>query len=718
MAYPVFINDVVDGLIDLVFGINDKHSLFYLFPKHPVTELSLAHMIQKANPQISVDFIRREEEKEAIQISPNGKYLLDAKYPIAKKIRNIDIKRIARDEDNGNSKEIPSNARHFPIFIVWVLIFLALSPFVFTLFFSFLGLNTLYFAKTQIDRGNFSNIKSYLHLSSTFFYIGKQTSNILYSQAKIIGRENNLKRLLEDIDLGHSISELSLQAFNSGAYFSKIFTGKSQNPTGDFAKGESFLKSSIISLEKIKAEGLPAGRQGKMPDAVLQELEIINPFIKILSNTSGVLPGIFGMEGPRTYLILFQDNMMLRPTGGFIGSYGVLKVNLGKIMQFTIHDVYDADGQLRGHVEPPFAIRRHLPSTHWYMRDSNFDVDFVKAASASSNFLYIETGEKANGVIGVDVTFVKNILHAIGPVYIADYKETVDENNLYILTQTHSEKNFLRSLYGAIMAKISKDNVPYLSIAQAISDSLMRKHLILAFNNNTQNIFTVNGWSSSLWDERRQDEKSVNDFLGINEANLGINKVNYFISRKATHKVTIGPDGSISEELSINYKNASTSWPGGDYKNYLRIILPKNTTISGVSINDAPQSVVDAVTDPLIYEDKNFRAPLGLEVEKTTESEKTIYGFLINIPVGELIKIKIQYTVPRQKTFASNNFSYSLKLFKQPGVDTLPYSLSLYYPDSLNVIKISDGFKKGDGVVSYLENVLQDKEIVASFARK
>src|SRR3989344_5241553 len=113
--------------------------------------------------------------------------------------------------------------------------------------------------------------------------------------------------------------------------------------------------------------------------------------------------------------------MELRPGGGFIGSYGLLTFSKGKITDFSIHDVYDADGQLKGHIEPPFPIRRYLPQIHWYMRDSNWDVDFAKAASTSAYFLNAETGKTVDGVIGVDLSFVKNLLSVTGPITVSDY---------------------------------------------------------------------------------------------------------------------------------------------------------------------------------------------------------------------------------------------------------------------------------------------------------
>jgi len=718
-TYPVFLPDVTNGLIDLVFGIYRSHSLFYIFPKHPPSELSLAHMIQKINPEVTVDFTKHDPRLGNITFPSNGKNLLGDKYPLAEKIRGIDIKKKVKIQDevlHGSTKRL----RNFPFFIVWVLIFLLLSPFIFTLFFSFLGKNTFYYAKKEIDKGNFANAKSSLHLSQTFFYVGKQASNILFLQAKIVRGKNNFKKLSEDIDLGYKISEGLLQALSFKTYFSKILNGESGNPIADFAKGENYLKSSIVTLGKLRAEG-------KIPASILQNLEIINPLVKLLFNTSDVMPSILGMEGPKTYLILFQNNMELRPGGGAIGSYGILKFNMGKITEFTIHDVYDADQQLRGHVEPPFAVRRYLLQQHWHMRDSNFDVDFVKSALSSSNFLFVETGQKADGVIAVDMSFVKNILHAIGPVYVADYKETIDENNFYMKTQSHTAKNFfpastqkkgfLISLNKTIIAKITGEKTPYLLIVQAISDALLQKHLLFAFSNKSQNIFTVNGWSSSLWDERKYSEESANDFLGINEANLGKNEVNDSIKRQIFQKVMIGSSGDVSEELTINYKNESEIKTDRDYKNYLRIILPKNARLSEISINNNLQEIVDAVTDPLIYEAKNFKTPQGLEVEKTQENNKEIFGFFVKIPAGEIVRIRLKYALPGSIS-GLNTFSYNLKLFKQPGIDNIPYSFSLAYPNSFNIIKSSDKVIRGEGKVSYSEKIMEDKNLILDFAKK
>jgi hypothetical protein len=48
----------------------------------------------------------------------------------------------------------------------------------------------------------------------------------------------------------------------------------------------------------------------------------------------------------RTFLILFQNNLELRPGGGFIGSFGILKVKDGTVVEFSTHDTANFDGRI------------------------------------------------------------------------------------------------------------------------------------------------------------------------------------------------------------------------------------------------------------------------------------------------------------------------------------------------------------------------------------
>jgi len=424
--------------------------------------------------------------------------------------------------------------------------------------------------------------------------------------------------------------------------------------------------------------------------------------------------------------------MELRPGGGFIGSYGIMSINKGRMTAFNIYDVYDADGQLKGHVEPPYPIRRYLPSLHWYLRDSNFNVDFSKGAIASAVFLNTEKNQTVDGVIGVDLSFVKNILSAVGSVKVADYNQTVNANNFFEIAQAHAEKDFfpgstqkkdfLRTFYESLQTKLSQEKkIPYLSLLQAVSKSIYEKHVLFAFNDSDeQAAFAINGWSSALVDERQVNSSTINDFTGISEANLGADKVNYYISRTVSQSVSIGNDGSIGEVLTINFKNSAetNSALGGVYKNYLRFILPINTSVSKINIDGKDQKIIPAITDPTVYEKKDFTPPDGLEVQKDDQEENTLYGFLVNIQPQESKLIKIEYVLPQKIALTLPEISYNLKLFKQPGVDFYPYDFSFNFPSGFKVLSSSADVKANGNAALLSTQINRDREVNINLAAK
>ena len=93
-------------------------------------------------------------------------------------------------------------------------------------------------------------------------------------------------------------------------------------------------------------------------------------------------------------------------------------------------------------MEPPWEIKTHLNEANWYMRDANWNADFVKASADIQWFLEKEVGGKVNGVIGIDLAAAKSILRATGGIYVPDFKETIDENNLYEQAEFYAETKF------------------------------------------------------------------------------------------------------------------------------------------------------------------------------------------------------------------------------------------------------------------------------------
>jgi hypothetical protein len=105
----------------------------------------------------------------------------------------------------------------------------------------------------------------------------------------------------------------------------------------------------------------------------------------------------------------------------------------------------------------------------------------------------------------------------------------------------------------------------------------------------------------------------------------------------------------------LNYENTAknTSWPGGDYKNYLRIYLPLDAQILQVMVMDG--------NDPnarKIYKSDELRVR---EVNGKRE-----LGFLMTVPVTKKRVVEVDYSTDIDLS-DKTKFSYVDYIQKQPG---------------------------------------------------
>ena len=536
---------------------------------------------------------------------------------------------------------------------------------------------------------------------------------------------NEKGQIIKKIKIGEQVASSEISIFTSLITFSNIYNGNSTNPSADYKSTLANFKNALLGIDELRAQNL-------LPENLKSKLDENSYLITILGNSIDTTGPIFGFNGKRKYLFLFQNNMEIRPGGGFIGSYGILEIKNGRIEKFEIHDVYEADGKLKTHIEPPYGLRRYGGVSHWFLRDSNFDVDSVINAAASADILQKATGDEIDGVIAVDTNFIKNILFVLGEVEVTDYKEKVTADNFYMLTQKHAEvnffpgstqkKDFLTSLLKSIQSSIQeKKGVSYLKLLKATEKSIKEKHLFFVFEDlEIQKVFTINNLSASTWDERGVEHNSILDFFEVIDANIGANKANYYLKRSIKQNVLVDALGRISSTATVSYENTSTndSVFGGDYKNYVRIILPSGSELKSVSVDNKDIPIIPAIIDSSRYGAKNFIPPKGLEIEKTKAQDKEVIGFFMTVPKSSTKKVTIFYSVPQLINTNSPEFSYSLRVLKQPGTDRDPYSLTFLYPTKFQPVDLDKSIIDLGGKIIYETNLAEDKDIKIKFSQK
>ncbi len=718
--YPVEISDFLDIVISIGFGNQTTDHELCLFPRHAYTELSLFRLLLQKNPLLKVRFQKEKNTTHSAFIPPTGQYLLPASYQVEKKL----VKTFSLLSETAKAKKNILRGRDKrwknpgTFIFVCFLAFLCL-PFLLSVIFGFFGIFLLQAAERQSVNINAS--EELIQASQIFFAISDQAKKIdLLGNFVPISQSGRLSELSS---AGREIASILDDEVQIKILLAGIATGTNSNPITDSEGVLGLIRHGLLTGRSLLLEGV-------LPNALSEKVEGIDRSLSPAMGIADSLPNLLGFQGEKKYLVLFQNNMELRPGGGFIGSYAILEVKNGKVISLKVYDVYSADGQLKGHIEPPFALRRYVGVKHWFLRDSNFSVDFPEDAKDAASFLSLETGEKVDGVIAIDTSFLRSLLVLTGPITLPDYHATITPDNFFLLTEEHSEQNFfpgstqktdfLHAFYTALLLRFSSALSMQETIKTIVSQAEQKHLMFVSADTGIEQLFTVNDFSGSLWDNRINDGKNINDFLAVIDANVGLNKANYYVHRSITQNITIDKKLNTSGQASVTWKNTSTNTSefGGDYKNYVRFVLPVGTQITKIEVDGQERKTTPAITDSAVYESKTFTPPQELEIEQTSDGGKSVFAFLVVVPVGQTRKVSVFYNLPPFVSQDSQDFLYNLTVYKQPGEETEQYSLSFTYPDFLQIVNKSPGFMPSGNGESFLSELDTDQNVQIMLSRK
>jgi len=361
--------------------------------------------------------------------------------------------------------------------------------------------------------------------------------------------------------------------------------------------------------------------------------------IKDLELTMASLPALrqFLKQENQTLLVLLQNNMELRPTGGFIGSYGLMTFQKGHLISFTVHDIYEADGQLHGQVEPPATLKKYLGEENWYLRDSNWSPDFPTSAKQAIWFFEKEKKQLVDGVLAINLNVVQRILATTGEIYLPDYEETINEKNLFERAEYHSEigffpgskqkKNFLANLSFEIFEQIHRSETSSTKLFLAFKDSLIKRDCLIYFSNPDMEASMIKlEFDGAIKSLNCQKENCFSDYLLAVDTNVGANKANFFVKRRLVQRIEIKKN-VINHGLQVSWQNTAQTdnWPGGKYKNYFRLYLP----------------ITAQIQDAFLTEGSSQRKAINLEIEE--KGNKKIASILISVPIKTSLVLEINY---------------------------------------------------------------------------
>lgn len=419
----------------------------------------------------------------------------------------------------------------------------------------------------------------------------------------------------------------------------------------------------------------PIGPGKKVQDQLTQVKSITDGATNFISQAKPlikVLPSLLGEPDEKKYLVLFQNDKELRPTGGFITAYSIFSLSHGVIHADTSSDIYSLDASIPYHPVAPRPILQYLPQVPtWNVRDTNISPDFVVSMD-NFNKLYKTAGlyTPVDGIIAIDTQVLVDSMKVLGDMTVDGTTFTTNNDprcdcaqviyQLEAITdqpvefQRSNRKGVLGDLMYAIMQKAfsSSPKLYWGPLFQVMINDVSQKHILFdIYNADAQSgLKALNATGQIL--------PFDGDYLHINDTNFGGAKSNLFLQEAVTQDYKVQGDGSIQKTVTINYKNpfqpSDCNLEHGNLclnavqRDWLRLYVPKGSKIISSS---------------------------GSEVKMTSYDElgKTVFeGFLTVRPLGTAT-FTITYTLPFK---LANGSDLPLMIQKQPGTNNQQYTIS------------------------------------------
>lgn len=617
-----------------------------------------------------------------------------------------------------------------------------LAPFLFLFFvFSFFLIPFLFFqgswflARKNFDQAFFCfkekdllKTKKYLRETKKNLTVSKKIFNIVLPLYHLVGLDKGILGFEPFLVGGEKFLESSDSFLDALGIFSSVFVSTLKGQNTEFEekinKAIKLLDDSYlnISLATGVLEGYWNEKQVAHFLKIEKYLDNGKEFLKdfknkiiLLKGVCLILPQLTGNDGQRVYLVILQNNLEIRATGGLISSVGVFTFNENRLVDFEFNEASEVDSLLKGKVEPPLEIKSFLGEENWLLKDANWDPDFNVSAKKIVWFFEKATGRKIDGVFAFDLNFLKRALEIFGEIEV--FGEKVNNVNLFEKSFYFSSPNFSGSgLKEEFMAEITKNlfekirtsKVSEIELVKVLMDSFDKKEIL--FYPILQPVFdfieTLN-WDGKILKNNlcQNQEKCIEDFVFPVESNFGKNRVNYLIKRTIHHKVLFTEEQSLKETFQINWENLSItdSWPAGQYRNYFRIYLPSKAILESVLINDPknPTFWVEIAKD---------------KIQTATRSGLISYGFLVEIPPKGSKTVEINYMIPG----VNLNFKekrYILVFQKQSGAQPVEYSLEIFPKKNWKPLKILPNgvYKKEEILIN--QNLDEDKIFMVDFSQ-
>ncbi|MDD4151514.1 MAG: DUF4012 domain-containing protein [Candidatus Gracilibacteria bacterium] len=521
----------------------------------------------------------------------------------------------------------------------------------------------------NINNSRFEFIRaSYLFAPIDFFF---NNSHFSYSPVKnlsnlIEGGKNLSKGLDKSMFVYDSLINLISEKGAENIYYTEFLVDAKPN----IEEISFYINKALESYKKVDDLGSAELNETFYKAFVkLNEFSINSNYI--LDNYDKLLD-ILAYEKEKKYLVIFQNGDEIRPTGGFMGSMGVLSIFKGKVKDFDKKDVYAYEWKIKSSnykEKAPIGLSKITDT--FGLRDSNYFIDF-RDSSEKIKFFMKKAGVNIDGIIYLNNNLILEYLDLVGGMHFNKINKDINSSNFNFIMSTLVEskifkegtldtpKQILFDFMKEFYTKLKKES-KYKDYTSLFLDDIKKRDIVFYTFSTKNNIFLNN------YDLIGNIDYNFVDFVYPVFTSIGGNKSDRYMKRVFSKKTSIS-NCKITNDLTINqthlfsssdeishisffdefgitdYNDLLNIQGKGVNKQFVRLVLPKDSKIDEKGIN-----VIE-------------------------EKDKKIVYFYTNTKPGETTSFNLKYEIENK-----NCLDYDFAFYKQAGLRN--YDLNLILPN-------------------------------------
>jgi hypothetical protein len=383
----------------------------------------------------------------------------------------------------------------------------------------------------------------------------------------VLGQNLTVVRELADV-----VNRVAVGAIGPAVKFASTFDLNSLKPvnghinlvplshaSGIIVKADTVIRKAAATVKAIddgSSIGQVKAAKTKLDTLLTKAQGITTP----VRNALQLLPPMMGADGPRTYIMLFQNNAESTSLGGAASAWTILHVDKGAIKTGEQASVNSFPRDLPIPIPlDPKVVNLFGENGLQYSNNVTLRPDFPTAAKLAQAFWLRKTGVKVDGVFSFDPIALSYLLTATGPVKLPSGESLTSDNAVQTLLSTayadfHSanvKNDYFATAARAVLTALTSAAPDTNKMIAALTRSVKEDRLMVWSDHPKEQAVLSTSQLGGILDTTNAKATQIGVFFNENSAS----KMSYYLKTTAalTSTVCQAPDRpTFSAAVSLN----------------------------------------------------------------------------------------------------------------------------------------------------------------------